>query len=171
MLYCFIDNGSTGFIAILNENGSILHFSKVPVSKVLLYTKTRQTFNLVASNELKSIIASTISKSKDKTIQIALERPAINPRRGTNSIKYSFANWLVVDQLISVEMGLFCETVDSKKWQSKMLPTHNTGETKKVAKQIVQRVFPGISVKIPSGGEDALLGAEWLRRRARGDFK
>jgi hypothetical protein len=175
--YIGIDNGVTGSICILNENGSCLHYAPTPVKQTLNYTKEKEFIMRVVVKDM----AELLMPYREGTV--VLERPMLNPLRWTASvsaIRCDEATRGVIEAL-----GMKLIYVDSKEWQSEMLPNRKAisrlpkgstneakkaqakltaayaAETKKLSLMCAQRLFPNLEFKKDG---DAALIAEWVRK-------
>jgi hypothetical protein len=176
--YIGIDNGVTGSICILNENGQCLHYGPTPVKQTLNYTKEKEYISRVVVKDLVDIL-----QPYAKEATLILERPMLNPLRWTASvsaIRCDEATRGVIEAL-----GIKMIYVDSREWQTPMLPNRKAIprlakgatedqkkaqkkltavfalETKQLSLMTAQRLFPQITFKKDG---DAALIAEWARR-------
>lgn len=175
--YIGIDNGVTGSIAVINEAGSLLHYAPTPTAKTLNYTKVKEFITRVVLQDLSTLLL------KYPGATVVLERPMLNPLRWTASvsaIRCDEATRGVIEAI-----GLKLIYVDSKEWQSVMLPSRKAVtrlakgatptekaaqkkltaafalETKELSLMVAQRLFPKTSFKKDG---DACLIAEWARK-------
>ncbi|RLB93544.1 MAG: hypothetical protein DRH26_03615 [Deltaproteobacteria bacterium] len=173
-----IDNGVTGSICILDENGNCLEYFPTPVQKTLNYTKAKEYVNRVTVRALAEMLTPYA-----KTATVILERPMVNPLRwkaSISAIRCDEATRGVLEAL-----GTKLIYVDSREWQTPMLPKRkavarlpkgSTAEEKKINKaakaafktetkslslMVANRLFPTIDFKKDG---DAALIAEWARR-------
>lgn len=176
--YIGIDNGVTGSICILDEDGRLLFYGPTPVEKTLNYTKAKEYVTRVKGDVLASILE---SHAEDATL--ILERPMINPQRwkaSVSAIRCDEATRTVIEML-----GIKFMYVDSKEWQKDMLPKRTAAprvtkgmdaaekkavkaraaayktETKELSLAVGKRLFPKADIKKDA---DAALMAEWCRR-------
>jgi len=173
-----IDNGVTGSICIMDEQGQILVYAPTPVFKSLNYTKAVGYSSRIDSQRLIGLL-----KPYGQNCTVLLERPMVNPQRwaaSVSAIRCDEATRSIIELL-----GLKLIYVDSKEWQTPMLPTRPaipkakkdatpaekkalkakraafTLETKALSLAAGQRLFPGVEFKKDA---DAALLAEWGRR-------
>lgn len=154
--YIGIDNGVSGTIAVIKD-GSV-SFGKTPVVKVQDYTKRKKMISRLDVVEF-DLILSGVDPNNAMAV---IERPLVNPKMflATESALRCHEAMLVLIE----RRGIPYMFVDSRDWQSKMLPKGCTGgELKVMSKEIGNRLFPKFAdVKHPD--RDALLIAEWARR-------
>ena len=154
--YIGIDNGVSGTIAVIKD-GSV-SFGKTPVVKVQDYTKRKKLISRLDVVEFDLIL----SGIDPNNALVVIERPMINPTRFTateSAIRCHEAMLVLIER-----RGLPYLFIDSREWQSKMLPKGCSGnDLKMMSKEIGNRLFPKFSdVKHPD--RDALLIAEYARR-------
>lgn len=166
-----IDNGVTGTISILHNDGVCFTHGPMPVRSEQSYTKTKQNITRVDWLALFDLLKPW---DHDKDCLVAIERPMVNPGR----MKATFSALRCLESvLVVVEMrGLAYRYFDSKEWQRTMLPKGlwrvkqtQTGRTtakadskelKSAAVDIARRLFPYVQTK----DADSLLLAEYVRR-------
>lgn len=151
--YIGIDNGVSGTIAIISENG--VEFWKTPVKKEQDYTKAKKIVSRVDIPTLKGILEPYADNAF-----LLLERPLVNPGRfaATTSALRCHEAELAVIELLNIPY----QFIDSKEWQKDLLPK-GCDDTKKASLDIGNRLFPKYkNFKHPD--RDALLIAEYARR-------
>ena len=156
-LICGIDNGVSGSIGIICEDGSV-HFHLTPVKKTLNYTKTKSWLNRIDVVKLEEILTALPVENS----HVYLERPMVNPGRfkaTVSALRALEATLIVIERL---KLPLTYE--DSKEWQKEMLPKglEGTDELKAASLAIGNRLWPSVKFKSDA---DALLMAEWARRK------
>ena len=162
MIYMGIDNGSTGSIAVLSENGKVMLHIPTPVKETLSYTKKAQYIKRVDTKELSQLFGSF-----SEGIKCLLERPMINPGMFKSSISSIRADEATVICLENAAIPY--AYIDSKKWQKELLPQGLNGrDLKKAAKLVSEKVFAGSEILKGQGMQDSLLIAEYLRRKELG---
>lgn len=156
----FIDNGSTGSIGVISRKGS--HFFLTPAYKTQDYTKKKKTISRLNVDEFSKIISQQYCNGNERK-KIFLERPMINSQMFNASI---VAARVFEAQLTIIEMfGLPYEILDSKQWQSDLLPSSRKKGTtsamlKKESMDIGIRLFPEHKILIEKHKDaDGLLGA------------
>jgi len=173
-----IDNGVSGSVCVLDEHGTCLHYVPTPVQKTLNYTKEKEYVTRVIVKELADLL-----QPYAREATIILERPMINPGRWKASV--SAIRCDEVTRGIIEALGARMIYVDSKEWQTPMLPNRKAvarlgkgatdeekkahkkltaafaSETKELSLMTAQRLFPGITFKKDG---DAALIAEWARK-------
>lgn len=161
-----IDNGVTGTIGIIDENGSST-FLKTPVFKQQDYTKAKKQVSRIRAEELFKILECEIGKEGETMIM--LERPLVNPQRweSTMSAMRSMEATIIIIELL----GLPYEFLDSREWQKALLPkgVKGSAELKKASLEIGERLFPQHSELIDKHKDaDGILIAEHCRRKYGG---
>jgi hypothetical protein len=178
--YCGIDNGVSGAIAILDEDGKCLTYRPTPVFKSLNYTKVVGHSTRVDGEELRVLLIGY----EDMTV--LLERPMINPMRwkaSVSAVRCDEATRIILEGL-NIKF-IYC---DSKEWQKEMLPKRTQVknapkdatkaekaavtaakarykvDTKSLSLSVGQQLFPQATMNSKSKDHDALLIAEWARR-------
>lgn len=161
MTFIGIDNGSTGTIGILDGGTSI--FVETPTTYMLNYQKSKvRHINRVDVPALKKLL----EQYNPLTTRVIIERPMINNFRFQASI--SAARSLEATLIVLESLRFGYEYVDSGHWQKVLLPAGVKGapNLKKASKEIGLRMFPMHEETIKKHGDaDALLIAEWARRR------
>lgn len=163
-LWVGLDNGTTGSIACVGECST--RCIETPIIKEQSYTKAKKIISRIDHLALKQWfldIMGTTYKASD--LVVAIERPMINPLRFQASI--SAARSLEATLCVIEDLGIPHFYVDSREWQSKMLPKGLKGapELKKASMDIGLRLFPEHEEVIRKHGDsDNLLIAEWARR-------
>ena len=161
MTYIGIDNGTTGTIAILDGDTTV--FVETPVFKTLGYQKSKvRHINRIDVPALKKLL----EQYNPLTTRVVIERPMINVMRFQASI--SAARSLEATLIVLESLRFGYEYVDSGHWQKVLLPAGVKGapNLKKASKEIGLRMFPMHEEIIKKHGDaDALLIAEWARRR------
>lgn len=157
MNYIGIDNGVSGSIAVLGEDGTCCFYSHTPVTKCLNYTKTKAWINRINHNALEDIL----EQFSQYDCRCAIERPMVNPGRFKATV--SALRALESTQIILERLKIPYQFVDSKGWQKALLPAGLEKEELKIAaNEVCKRKFPDIALKHPGDG-DSLLIAEFLR--------
>ena len=159
-LYIGIDNGCTGTIGLVGIKPE--QMIETPVKKEQSYTKTKKNISRVKVNELKSILETWIKNVDIYDVLVVMERPMINPMRFQASI--SAARCLEAELGVIEQLGLPHIYVDSKQWQSKVLPKGIKGsdELKDSSHDIGIRLYPHLESIIEKHGDaDGLLIAHW----------
>jgi hypothetical protein len=182
-IYLGVDNGVTGPIAVLDQEGTVLHFGAKPVKNWLNYTKEKRHLQRVIVPQMVEILR----QFPVEDMRAFLERPLVNPQRWNASVSAIRADEAVLN-VVEI-LGVPYQYLDSKEWQRELLPTNPIprlkrgasaqekkahkaalarikGETKKLSLEVGKRLFPGVNW---SGQKDAdaLLIAEWARRNQR----
>jgi len=157
-----IDNGITGSIGVMDENGQNVEFIKTPIKKCLEYTKTKQNVSRIDHHTLLKFLHE-INEAED-CIAI-IERPMVNPGRfkATKSAIRCLEATLICLEIECIPY-IF---VDSKQWQKELLPKGcKKDELKFASMDIGIRFFPQFKNLIEKQKDaDGLLIAEWARKK------
>lgn len=157
MNYIGIDNGVSGSIAVLGEDGTCNFYSHTPVIKCLNYTKAKAWIHRINHDALGRIL----EPFSEHECRAAIERPMVNPGRFKATV--SALRALESTQLILERLRIPYQFVDSKGWQKALLPSGLAkDELKTASDEVCKRKFPHIAIKHPGDG-DSLLIAEFLR--------
>ena len=189
MIYIGIDNGVTGSIALIMEGDSDsleVKYFPTPVKKALNYTKTQAFLTRVDSVKLDQIWQRLLPNDDDavkENVFCLIERPMINPMRWVASMSAMRA--LEATLVLLEQWCIPYEYVDSKEWQSVLLPKVTpvnpklSAKQKKKAKQAQHDALKAMSLLkgkqlfplLNLGGfqdADGLLIAEYCRRKWTG---
>jgi len=178
--YIGIDNGVTGSICVLDENGSVKLYEPTPIIRCLNYTKAKEYISRVDGNALYDMLQ---YYEECGEVTVCIERPMINPQRwkaSVSAIRCDEATRINLEAL-----GLSYQYIDSKEWQREMLPKRTEpkrafkgatdeektllkkkraayqAETKTLSLEVGKRLFPKLDFKKDA---DAALIAEWARK-------
>ena len=152
-----IDNGVTGTVAILYENGISL-FYQTPVINVRDYTQEVQHFNRIDwETLLHNIPANSIA---------VIERPLVNSKAfvATKSALRALEATLIVLEIREIPY----EFIDSKSWQKEFISSAVMGkeQMKEASKSIGIDLFPQHRTKIEEHGDaDSLLLALYYKQK------
>lgn len=155
-----IDNGTTGSIGIIAENFTMM--LKTPTIEQQDYTVKKKLIKRLDFNTFYNLLKEC--KEKEKSINVVLERPMVNPGRFNAT---TVAVRCLEAQLIAIELlGLSYQFIDSKLWQRKLLPQGcKKEELKRMSHDIAIRLFPQCKEMIDKQKDgDSLLMAEYVRR-------
>lgn len=158
-VYCGVDNGASGSIAILAP-GQPPFWSATPIKRCRNYQKTEKHLNRVDAETLFDILHDRVYVpiQHGATGLVLLERPYCNPAGFNASMLAARAleATLVVVDLLKLEYRF----VDSKEWQSVMLPKGVIGrdELKRASFDVGKKLFPTTKFKKDA---DSLLMAQW----------
>lgn len=159
-IYIGIDNGVSGTIGIIND--SITFYYKTPVFMVQDYTKKIKNINRIDTAKLEELL----SPLKNNSFAV-LERPMVNPRQFNATL--SGIRALEATLIVLERLEIPYQILDSKEWQSELLPkgTNNKLDkkaTKKVSLDVGNRLFPKFK-DFKHDDRDGLLMAEYARRK------
>ncbi len=150
---CAIDNGVTGGITILHPDKSVF-YSTTPVKKVKNYTKVEAHLHRIDTKKLETILCKL-----PKDTMVFIERPMINPGRFKASI--SAVRALEATLIVLEDLNLKYRYVDSKEWQSYMLPDIvGSEELKKASLAKGKELYPDLEYDKDA---DSLLLALWVK--------
>ena len=156
MIFLGIDNGVTGSVGIIMPDNMAI-YKPMPVFRQLNYTKSVQWLHRVDGKALTAFLHDI---AKDCFCMI--ERPMINPGRWKDTV--SAIRALEATQTVLEMLNIPCQFVDSKEWQSVLLPKGlEKEELKEASLQIGKRLFPQIDWS-KFKDADGLLLAEFARR-------
>jgi hypothetical protein len=157
MTFVGIDNGVTGSIGLIYEDGTTV-FLPTPVYKTRSYTKKTKYIHRIQWQELIDNIPLNSS--------VFLERPLFNSKVLISSASALRA---LEATLIVLEMLKICPTyIDSKEWQKEFISSSVIGhDNMKIASMNIGiELFPNHASKIRKHGDaDGLLIAEYGRRK------
>lgn len=146
-LYVGIDNGSTGGIAVLLENGAVWRVEAMPRTEVDLLT-----------------LLSIVGQGSPCGAFAVLEHAQAFPKMGVSSaFNYGKGYGAMIMALTSAEIPF--DIVVPRKWQAAL--SCLSGGDKNVTKRRAQQLFP--STTVTHAIADALLMAEYCRRLRVGD--
>lgn len=163
MIICGIDNGVSGSIGIIeiNQYTKLVEFKKTPVMEYLDYQKTKAKHILRLDHIAFTVLIEQLKNRSDGCLYIVLERPATGEflQSMLSGIRCLEAALIVFEQT-----GVGYEVIDSKEWQSIMLPKCAKGDTKKVSLEVAKKLYPELDY---TGFKDAdgLLIGEWKLRQ------
>ena len=160
-----IDNGTTGSITAIHDNGVLLFTEKTPIKSRLKWTKQVKHMNVIEMNAMLKLFKIAKKANEDPKIICYVERPMVNSLRFNASLSAVAAYVLTVEILEMAKVPY--EFVDSKTWQKGMLPAGVKGSAalKKIASEVAIRLFPGY--KFPKVVADSILIAEYYRRELK----
>ena len=157
-VYIGIDNGTSGTIAVVGDSITPV-FVHTPVKKEQNYTKAKKIISRLDCTAFLDIVR----QEEGADVTVLLERPLVNPTRfvATTTALRCFEAELILLETLRYRIIY----IDSKEWQSKMLPKGIKGsdELKKLSLDVGNRLFPQFrDFKHPD--RDGLLIAEYGRR-------
>ena len=160
-----IDNGVSGSIGVICEDGSYFYF-KPTIKKVLNYQKKAKYCNRIVFPALRDLLSDYLND----TSYVMMERPMVNPGRfaaSASALRAYEATLVALEEQKTIPL---IETCDSKEWQKALLPEGLKGadKLKLASKEVGLRMFPKC-VKLITKQKDAdgLLIAEFCRRKYR----
>ena len=162
-IFCAIDNGCTGTIGAVTEDGSWASFMPVPTYKSLDYNRSKPRHTTHVDYDKLHGLLSSLGKQGD--LRLVTERPMKNPRLFTATVSGVRAHeiLLAVTRSLGVDIE---ETMDSRNWQTAMCGPFEKGKSKEASVAAGCELFPEHSPLIRKHGDaDGLLMAEFFRRR------
>ena len=157
-IYCGLDNGVSGSVGIVGDNIEPI-FVQTPIKKEQDYTKAKKNITRLDYSAFMELF----SQYNKNDIFLLLERPLVNPSRWgstTSALRCHEAELIMIELL-----GIKFQFIDSKEWQSVLLPKGCKGEElKKASLDIGNRLFPMYS-NFNHSDRDGLLIAEYARRK------
>ena len=154
MIFIGIDNGVSGSIGIIDEEGKA-HLFPTPTKSDLNYQKTKvKHITRIDVGTLRSLLKDFLyepgklhTPENKLSVKAAIERPMVNPQRfeaSTSALRALEATLIVLESL-----GIGKEYLDSKAWQKKLLPYITVADKKeypaklkKVSLEVGQRMYP-----------------------------
>ena len=160
--YIGIDNGVTGSIGIITEGK--ISFFKTPTKRELSYTKKQQHITRINVVELEHQIVQHIIGISPLVL---IERPLVNP----GMFKSTLSAMRALEATLGVieRIGLGYWYIDSKEWQSALLPSgiKGTPSLKSASRDIGKRLYPHLSDAIDKQKDaDGLLIAHYLMSKS-----
>lgn len=188
------DNGTTAHFTLVDVNGKLLAFEKVPTYQQVSWSKPTKRkyktkngyvtkpyqaqFTFINIDELKKILKNLIPNVSDTICY--LERPAVNYHAGwaMQSSLSAFGAWLSVLYVLN-SLGIKYVMIDSKQWQNAMIPeatgknnkeyvkSLEKGERNKLLKKAADKLAKELypSVILPREGDgDSICISEYYRR-------
>ena len=167
-MFLGIDNGVSGTIGVVSEDGSYSGVFPVPVYKCLDYTKKTRRITHVDYDKLKEKLQA-FRKLGD--LVIVTERPFVTPRMFRATISSVRAHEILLAVLRTLGLGLHA-TWDSREWQHEMLGKFEKGESKARSEKVGCRLYPGLKDIIHKNKDaDGLIMAHCLRKRVLAEEK
>jgi hypothetical protein len=155
-----LDNGvSSNGIALLGPD-NLIKYEKLPIRKEINYQKAEQGITRIDVPGLRLLLTNW-NLPKNETV-VVMERPMVNPTRFKASI--SAVRCLEAELIVIEEFGFSNIFVDSKNWQSVLLPgIEGSEELKKASLELGKKMFPQFKLKRDS---DPLLIAYYWKNKA-----
>ena len=150
MIYIGIDPGMNGGIAAINTIGQVLHIDRMPATERDILT------SLEAIDAIQHAV-------RDYGRACVIERAQAMPGQGVVSM-FTYGRGYGALLMALTALGIRFDEITSPVWQT-VMRCRSKGN-KNVTKRRAQQLFP--SVKVTHAIADALLIAEFCRRRERG---
>ena len=159
--YIGIDNGVTGAIGVIafTKHERTTFMIPTPVFMEQDYTKKKQNVSRVDFHKMHQFL------SNFSNAHVMMERPLVNPTKYKATL--SAIRCMEATLIILESLNLGRVFVDSRKWQSTLLPagTKTPPALKKASREIGSRLFPELKDKIIKQEDaDAILIAEYCRK-------
>jgi hypothetical protein len=173
-IFVGIDNGVSGTIGVIviyPQTKKKVYYYNMPIKSCLNYQKTKvkhitRIDTMTLSDIFKNLLeCGTIEK-------VLIERPMVNPQRfdaTTSALRALEATLVVLESF-----GIAYDYLDSKQWQSVMLPYISVqdkkdypSKLKEVSKEVGMRLFPNLAWD-DFKDADGLLIAEYCKRKEIG---
>lgn len=143
--YMGIDNGVSGTVAVMDPLGRVLMFGLTPTFSEINYTKDRKNCTRLDFKESLRLMQEIALRQGVTHLRVVMERPMVNPGRflATASALRCHEAWLITLQLAQDHFGLeySIRFLDSKEWQSKVLPhIPKKGDTKAPSADVGMRL-------------------------------
>lgn len=161
MIFIGIDPGLFGAIAAIDGNGNIVLLEDTPIIAVKNGKSCRNTY-------LEPAMASILENAKSLKIQLVfLENVHSMPQQGVSStfkLGQGFGTWLGILAALRIPY----ERVEPAKWKREMGIASGSDKGASIIR--ASQLFPAASLsrKKDDGRADALLLAEWGRRKLLG---
>lgn len=153
MIFCGIDPGLTGALAIIHEDGK-LEFHDTPA---LSLGKRND-------HDLAEILQILRRVSDSGSAIVGLERVHAMPSNGTLSA-FSMGRSMTAWEMGLVSFGISYRMVPPQSWKARLM--NGQSKEKDASRQVAMRLFPSaiphLSLKKHHGRADALLLAEYVR--------
>jgi len=156
-----VDNGVTGTLGAVPEDGGWSLFSRMPTykSKEYMRSKTRFMTHLdpVALEKFFRDLAT------EGPLTIVTERPLVNPKLFKATMSAVRCHEILLATMRRMGLSLYA-TWDSRDWQSKVLGKLEKGETKPASLAKGLELYPDHAEMMKRHGDaDGILMAHWLR--------
>jgi hypothetical protein len=163
--YIGIDNGASGSIGIVDENGRLILFIKVPTKEEPSYLKSKLRMIRRVDFFTWEEIMEKVMDEHEGEYKAFIERPLVNPsmfHATMSGIRALEATLIALEDL-----RIPYEYIDSKQWQKVLLPSGSIGhdQLKLVSREVGKRLFP--QTEGVHEDADGILIAEWARRSNR----
>jgi len=158
-----VDPGLSGGIAVLTGGGALVNIFDMPTVVLVKGKKKKNVYDLAS-------IEKVFSSSIEKVDQVCMEKMQTMPPgfRAQASFGLGYCQGLFEGLLVAKRIRY--ELVIPKTWQKHFGITGAKGDKKVQSYMVATKLFPKAELSGPRGGKkdgrsDALLIAEWCRRR------
>lgn len=170
VLYIGIDPGLGGAIARIDSDGTWTGMWDAPIITYKKGKKIRRQYDL---REVKCILENHCTQTDEYTVQVFVEEMQSMPRGIRVQASFSIGYSQGMYEGLLTALNIPYQLVKSKEWQKSFQITKARGDTKALSFMTASRLFPTAELTGPKGGKkdgrsDALLIAEWGRRRSLG---
>lgn len=161
-----IDPGLSGAVALISMEGEVIEIYDTPILTIKKGKKNKNVYDLQK-------ICDTFLDQMDVHIVVEKVRPlSIGfSSQASFGLGYSLGMW----EAFCVVSQYSYELVEPKKWQKHFGISGKSGDTKTQSYLVASKLYPKAELTGPRGGKkdgrcDALLIAEWARRRIVGEL-
>jgi len=160
-IFLGIDNGSSGTLGAITEDGGKTFYVDVPKYKEKTYARSNDKYMTHLDYDQLLALLKKLQKLGD--LVVSCERPMINPRMFTSSMSGARAHEVMLCALRTLGITLH-STMDSRDWQRPVLGEFGKGESKEKSVEKGCMLFPEHATFIKKHGDaDGILIAYHLR--------
>lgn len=124
MLYIGIDNGVSGSIGAVTEDGAFIFWARTPTKADRSYTKEKKHIQRVDYARLRELLSKLVAAAGVcECVRVLLERPMINPGRFQATVSASRALESTLIALEESGLAQYYAFIDSRSWQHELLPS------------------------------------------------
>lgn len=155
-----IDPGLNGGIAVMQENGELLHYSRMPIKQErVLSPKRKKRSRMIDVTGIAAILA------QYEPTNIFIERAGARPGQGVVSMfTFGMGYGMILGLCMAMEGAICTDVVTPQRWQKQlMVGLDHIEDTKVRALAKFQQLYPELDVT-HDGIVDAVLIAEYGRQ-------
>jgi len=165
-LYLGIDPGLDGAIGVIDEQGNYIRIYDTPIIKYQKGKKKKREYDIPA---IRNILIN-FSDTGPTKITLGLEKMQSLPPGIRIQASFSLGLCQGIFEGLLVALNIPYQLVIPKTWQKEFQITKPKGDKKAQSMMIAEKLFPTAELRGPKGGKkdgrsDALLIAEWMRRK------
>ncbi len=168
MIVMGIDNGVSGAVAWMDDQGMCPHVAPTPTITVKAGKRTRTKYD---EPGMRSLLQRVIRRVP---VRVAIEAARVSPKFPAFSAGVLMEGYGLWRGLL-VGLGVPYEVVEPRRWQKALLDGLPKGDTKAASVLVAKRLFPAVSLRRTERSRtddhniaDALLIAEYGRRQQGG---